>query len=154
MPAESAFEVTTGDDEARTEEALRRRTAVRAALDGLMQIRRLTNTGAVDPDAVPAPWERHQPVRAVALALEAAGIPPSAVNSEGERVAVGYRVAVGERTGMARVEWLGPHGSGAAYEAEGQLKTCSQALRRLGWEALLYRGQRRRRYLEVEPGPR
>lgn len=124
---------------------------VRVAFDGLSQIRRLTNGGAPDPVAVPAPWERLRPVRAVALALEAAGMAPSAVDAAGERVATGFVVRPGERAGGVRVEWLGPPGGGAAGDEERALRACSAALERLGWEALLYRGPRRRRFLEVEP---
>ena len=52
------------------------------------------------------------------------------------------------------VECLGPPGSGAAQEEEAALTACAAALERLGWDALLYRGPRRRRFLEVEPaGP-
>ncbi|WP_330177272.1 hypothetical protein OG875_29455 [Streptomyces sp. NBC_01498] len=128
-----------------------RAAEVRVAFAGLSQIRRLTNSAAADPGAVPADWERNQPVRAVALALEAAGVAPSALDGEGRRTATGYRVAAGERPGTVRVEWLGPHGSGAAREEERELTACAAVLTRLGWEALLYRGPRRRRFLEVEP---
>ncbi|MEV8064331.1 hypothetical protein AB0P37_50215, partial [Streptomyces antimycoticus] len=55
--------------------------------------------------------------------------------------------------GSLRVEWLGPPGSGAGYAAEDALRNCAAVLRRLGWEALEYRGARRHRYLEVEPPP-
>ncbi|MFG3497538.1 hypothetical protein [Streptomyces sp. NPDC047928] len=133
--------------------AERRAAEVRVAFDGLLQIRRLTNTGGGDPRAVPAAWERAQPVRAVALALEAAGIAPSALDAEGRRVATGYRVAPGERSGTARVEWLGPPGAGAAQEEDTALAACVRVLDGLGWEALLYRGPRKRRHLEVEPIP-
>jgi hypothetical protein len=126
-----------------------RAAEVRAAFDGLLQIRRLTGAG---PGAAgePAAWERARPVRAVALALEAAGVPPSAVDAEGRRVVTGYRVVPGDRPGCVRVEWAGPAGSGAAHEEEAALKRCAGVLERLGWEALLYRGPRRHRYLEVE----
>ncbi|WP_405621182.1 hypothetical protein [Streptomyces sp. NBC_01508] len=130
-----------------------RAAEVRVAFGGLVQIRRLTNTTAADPAAVPAAWERNQPVRAVALALEAAAIAPSALDGEGRRTATGFRVAEGERPGTVRVEWLGPHGSGAAQDEERRLTGCAAALTPLGWEALLYRGPRRRRFLEVEPAP-
>ncbi|MEV8409788.1 hypothetical protein AB0R12_29565, partial [Streptomyces niveus] len=69
----------------------------------------------------------------------------------GTVTATGFRVAGGERPGTVRVEWLGPHGSGAAQDEERQLTACAAVLTPLGWEALLYRGPRRRRFLEVEP---
>ncbi|MBT2368056.1 hypothetical protein J7E88_22750 [Streptomyces sp. ISL-10] len=127
-----------------------RAAEVRTAFEGLLQIRRVTNTAAPDPAAVPAPWELNRMVRAVSLTLEAAGFAPSAVDAEGARTATGYRVRPGERPATVYVEWLGPPGSGAQQAEEAELTACAAALRRLGWEALLYRGPRRRRFLEVE----
>ncbi|WMX43966.1 hypothetical protein RGF97_02575 [Streptomyces roseicoloratus] len=151
-----AFEAATGDGPPLPDlEAEQRSREVRAALDGLLQIRRVTaGGGGGDPAARPADWERRQPVRAVALLLEAAGRPPSALDASGTRVATGYRVAAGERPGTAVVAWLGPPGSGAAQEEEAALRACAAALERFGWDALLYKGPRRHRFLEVEPvGP-
>jgi hypothetical protein len=146
------FEAATGDGPplAREEEEQRSRE-VRAAFDGLLQIRRLTNRQGGDPLHVPAEWELRQPVRAVALALEAARTAASAVDDAGARVATGYRVTAGERPGTAVVEWVGPPGGGAAQQEESALTACVPVLERLGWGALLYRGPRRRRFLEVEP---
>ncbi|MFF9342358.1 hypothetical protein ACF1CG_21750 [Streptomyces sp. NPDC014773] len=149
--AEGAFEAATGDGPPFTGDAEQRSREVRSALDGLRQIRRLTGGPDGAAGAVPALWERRQPVRAVALALEAAGLTPSAVDSAGVRTATGYRVRAGERPATAVVEWLGPPGSGAAREETGELTACAEALGRLGWEALLYKGPRGRRFLEVEP---
>ncbi|WP_432039772.1 hypothetical protein [Streptomyces cucumeris] len=142
------FDVATGDGRARDEDG--REAAVRTAFEGLLQIRRLMNTGSADPGARPAAWERHQPVRAVSLALEAAGVRPSAVDDDGHRLATGYRVSAAGRSGVVRVEWLGPSGSGAGYAAQEALRECAAVLGRLGWEALEYRGPRGRRFLEVE----
>ncbi|MEU3047333.1 MULTISPECIES: hypothetical protein [unclassified Streptomyces] len=146
-----AFEPASGDG-AGPGDAPGRAAEVRAAFEALLAIRRVTSPGAADPEAVPAPWEVHRTVRAVSLALEASGLPPSASAPDGTRTATGYRVAGGERPGTVRVEWLGPPGSGAAHEAEARLKGCARVLLDLGWEALLYRGPRGRRYLEVERG--
>lgn len=142
------FEAATGDGPrldltARAAEV--RAAEVRAALDGLLQIRRLTNTA-------PAAWELNRMVRAVALVLEAAGIPPSAVDASGARTATGYRVRASDRAGMVCVDWLGPRGAGAAQEEEPGLARCAAALGAMGWEALMYRGARKRRFLEVEAG--
>ncbi|MFD7319710.1 hypothetical protein ACFV9D_01250 [Streptomyces sp. NPDC059875] len=147
------FEAATGDGPPLPEgEAEQRSREVRAAFEGLLQIRRLANRQVGgDPGEVPAEWERRQPVRAVSLALEAARTAPSAVDATGVRVATGYRVTAGERPGTAVVEWVGPPGGGAAGEEESALAACVPVLERLGWEALLYRGPRRRRFLEVEP---
>lgn len=117
----------------------------------MLQIRRLTNTGHASPEGVPAQWETNQPIRAIALALEASGLAASAVDDSGLRTATGYRLEQGEVPGSVRVEWLGPPGSGAAHAEEGELARCAAVLRELGWTALLYRGPRRRRFLEVEP---
>ncbi|MGY0055740.1 hypothetical protein ACWY4P_04125 [Streptomyces sp. LZ34] len=152
--ASVGFEMATGAGALPAGSARGREAAVRAAFEGLLQIRRLMSTGTAAPDGVPAEWERRQPVRAVALALEAAGIPPSAVDSEGGRIATGYCVRAADQAGVVRVEWLGPPGSGAAYAAQDELRNCVAVLRRLGWEALEYRGPRGRRYLEVEPESR
>lgn len=146
------FEAATGDGPPWPGAAAEQRSReVRAARDGLLQIRRLTNGQGGDPKAVPADWERGRPVRAVALALESGGLRPSSVDAAGARVATGYRVRAGDRPGTAVVEWLGPPGSGAAQEEAEALAACVPALARLGWEALLYRGPRGRRFLEVEP---
>lgn len=148
--ADDVFEPATGDGPVVAEP--RRPTEVRTAFEGLLRIRRTAN--ATGGEAVPAPWELTRIVRAVALALEASGFPPSAVAADGtaRRTATGYRVRPGERPETVYVEWLGPPGSGAAQEEEDRLKACADALAGLGWEGLLYRGPRRRRFLEVERG--
>ncbi|MFD9502718.1 hypothetical protein [Streptomyces sp. NPDC060035] len=154
---ETGFEPVTGDGQPLSGPADERAGVVRTAFDGMLQIRRLTHTGHADPERVPAQWELHQPVRAVALALEAAEISASAVGASGERTATGYRVCEGELPGSVRVEWVGAPGSGAAHDEERALAGCATVLQRLGWTALSYRGPRRRRFLEVEPpaaGPR
>ncbi|MFD4498267.1 hypothetical protein ACFXKE_16245 [Streptomyces sp. NPDC059202] len=149
--AKGAFEAATGDGPPFTGDPEQRSREVRSALDGLRQIRRLTGGPGGDPGAVPAVWELRQPVRAVALALEAGGLAPSAVDAAGARTATGYRVRAGERPATTVVEWLGPPGSGAAGQEADALTACAGALARLGWEALLYKGPRGRRFLEVEP---
>lgn len=148
---ETGFEPATGEGPLPPGPAERRAASVRTAFAGMLQIRRLTNTGTASPETVPAAWELHRTVRAVALALEAAGLAASAVDASGRRTATGYRVAAGTSPGTARVEWLGPPGSGAAHEEERELTRCTAVLRELGWTALLYRGPRSRRFLEVEP---
>ena len=149
--AQAGFRAATGAAGPPGGTSRERAAGVTAALDDLLQIRRLVNTQAPDPAAVPAPWERTRPVRAVALGLEAAGIPPSAVGPDARRTATGYCVTAAGPPGTVRVDWLGPHGSGAAYEGAKALARCAEALRRLGWVALEYRGPRRQWYLHVEP---
>ncbi|MFF0473506.1 hypothetical protein [Streptomyces sp. NPDC004284] len=146
------FEAATGDGPPLPPaEAEQRSREIRSAVDGLLQIRRLTLRQGGDPRTTPADWERRQQVRAVALALESGGITPSSVDASGARLSTGYRVGAGERPGTAVVEWLGPPGAGAAQEEAAALGACVPALERLGWEALLYKGPRGRRFLEVEP---
>ncbi|MEV7524281.1 hypothetical protein [Streptomyces sp. NPDC091371] len=141
------FEPATGDGPGTASPG--RAAEVATAFEGLLQIRRLVNGPA--GAAVPAPWEVRQPPRAVALVLEAAGIPPSALDAEGRRTGTGYRVAAGAEPRLAEVTWLGPPGSSAAEEEQARLADCAAALERAGWVCLLYRGPRRRRFLEVEP---
>ncbi|MEU9036104.1 hypothetical protein AB0D45_14550 [Streptomyces sp. NPDC048352] len=145
-PQGAGFEPATGDG---PEPASAGRAAeVATAYEGLVQIRRLLAGGP----GVPAPWELRLMPRAVALVLEAAGFPPSAVDGSGRRVRTGYRVAPG--ADRVEVTWTGPPGGGAARVEEERLKACAAELERHGWECLLYRGPRGRRFLEVEPpGP-
>ncbi|MFJ4965431.1 hypothetical protein EES43_29110 [Streptomyces sp. ADI96-02] len=145
------FAPATGDGPPPVEDGAARAASVRTAFAGLLEIRRLTDSGPAGGEGVPAPWELHRPERAVALALEGSGVAPSAVDASGRRVSAGYRVRDGESPGSVRVEWAGPLGSGAAHREEEALAECAEVLRRLGWTVLLYRGPRRRRYLEVEP---
>ncbi|MFF4318954.1 hypothetical protein [Streptomyces sp. NPDC001568] len=156
-PHGEGFEPADGDGPPTDPRA--RAGELRTAYEGLLQIRRLLGDGADSP----APWELRAAPRAVALVLEAAGFPPSAVDAEGRRSRTGYRVAdgpVGSGAGAGgptsapttvTVTWPGPPGSGAAEEERERLTACAAELERHGWECLLYRGPRGRRFLEVEP---
>ena len=143
------FEAATGDGPAAPPG--HREAELRTAYEGLLQIRRLVNGRA--GAAVPAPWEVRQLPRAVALVLEAAGFTPSAVDAQGRRTRTGYRVAAGPEPGRVQVTWVGPAGGGAAGEEQERLAACAAVLEGLGWVCLVYRGPRRRRFLEVEPPP-
>jgi hypothetical protein len=70
--ARTAHEPPEQDPEARTRQAAQ-------AWESLLQIRRLVQPDHPD---LPPPWEQAQPVRAVALALEAAGVPVCAVDGD------------------------------------------------------------------------
>lgn len=167
-PGDRGFEPATGDEVAAASAAVSetasasasgagggagptaaRAAELRTAYEGMLQIRRLVN-GTGDA-SVPAPWELRRMSRAVALALEAAGIAASAVDERGRRTRTGYRVAAGAEAGRVEVTWPGPAGGGAAEEEQERLTACSAVLEALGWVCLLYRGPRRRRFLEVEP---
>ncbi|MGW7097960.1 hypothetical protein [Streptomyces sp. NPDC054838] len=147
-PDGQGFEAATGDGPA-PHPVPGRAAEVRTAYEGLMQIRRLVN--GPRGTEVPAPWELRRMPRAVALVLEAAGIAPSAVAPDGRRSHTGYRVAAAPEPGRVHVSWLGPPGGGAVEEEQDRLAECARVLERHGWECLLYRGPRRRRFLEVEP---
>ncbi|MEU9029728.1 hypothetical protein AB0D46_19835 [Streptomyces sp. NPDC048383] len=154
-PHGAGFEPANGDGPPTDPRA--RAGELRTAYEGLLQIRRLLGDGP----HCPAPWEVRAVPRAVALVLEAAGFPPSAVDAEGRRSRTGYRVADGTDAAGAggpasapvtvTVTWTGPPGSGAAEEERERLTACAAELERHGWECLLYRGPRGRRFLEVEP---
>ena len=138
-----SFEAATGDGPL-PGSGRDRAIEVRAAFEGLLQIRRVTGTA-------PAAWELTRMVRAVALTLEASGVPASALDQTGTRTATGYRVRAADRPATVCVDWLGPPGAGAAQEEEQRLTECASILQALNWDALLYRGPRHRRFLEVEP---
>ena len=66
---ETGFQPATGDGPPEYGREDKRAAVVRTAFEGLLQIRRLANTGAAEPERVPAPWELHRMARAVALAV-------------------------------------------------------------------------------------
>lgn len=147
----------TGDertDGAAPESGAARTAAAAGRWEALLEIRRLTG-----PGSAPAEWERARPVHAVALALESAGIPASAVDGSGRRVRTGYRVSApgdadGE-TGIVRVEWryaAGAADASGSSDASDQLAVCARRLASCGWAAERYLGAGRRPYLSVAPG--
>ncbi|AZM48311.1 hypothetical protein DMB38_23240 [Streptomyces sp. WAC 06738] len=97
-PAEpGVFAARTGGEPAPPDAAARARE-VRSAWEGLAELRRLTNAdGATD---VPCAWERTHLASAVALALEAGGLPP-ATDATG-----GYAVTpAAHQPEAVRVDW-------------------------------------------------
>ncbi|MDX6350713.1 MAG: hypothetical protein QOF84_5503 [Streptomyces sp.] len=110
----------------------RRAAEVATAWSGLLEIRRVLQDGDTSR---PAPWERERLVHSIALALEAAGHPPS----------TGYSVSpAAAQPGVAEVAW---HGTGAP-EA---LAACQQVLERYGWQCTLHRDRHGRSFLLVSP---
>lgn len=95
--APGVFAARTGGEPAPADPAARARE-VRSAWEGLAELRRVTNAdGATD---VPCAWERTHLAPAVALALEAAGLPPAT------DVTGGYAVTSAEHQPEAvRVDW-------------------------------------------------
>lgn len=133
-PRPGVFAARTGDEEAPAGRAADRAADVGSAWEGLCELRRMT---AGDP-ALPCPWERAHLVAAAALALEAAGCPPSARDPEGRRTATGYRVLATAQLDAVAVTWApadddgGPPGHTA--RAAALLRECTAALERAGWQ--------------------
>ncbi|WP_235882206.1 hypothetical protein [Streptomyces apricus] len=92
---------------------------VHSAWQGLLELRRMTNTGgAVDR---PCAWERTHLVQAAALALEAAGLRPAGPDAE---------------TGGYRVRATPQPEAVAVREADAEaLRRCAATLERAGWQA-------------------
>ncbi|WBB63514.1 hypothetical protein O7599_13745 [Streptomyces sp. WMMC500] len=113
------FAARTGGEPAPADAAARARE-VRSAWEGLAELRRVSNAdGATD---VPCAWERTHLASAVALALEAAGLPPAAPETGG------YVVTPAEhQPEAARVAWRpGP--------ALRELVRAAGALEAAGWQ--------------------
>ncbi|MFH0240987.1 hypothetical protein ACGRHY_00770 [Streptomyces sp. HK10] len=147
-----AFAAATGDGPPEEEAPGRRAAAVARAWAGVLEIRRVTDGSAGTGPGAPAPWERTRMVWAVSLALEAAGVTPSAVDAGGRRTRAGYRVIDSGEPGAVRVEWRGPAACAGRERAERELRVCAEHLTGCGWEALLYWGARRTPFLLVTPG--
>ncbi|BBA95915.1 hypothetical protein RVR_979 [Actinacidiphila reveromycinica] len=112
---------------------------VAAAWEGLRQIRAVLGDGAAQ---APAAWERERPVHAVALALEAAGVPPHRAGEDG---AAGYRVRSSAHPGLVEVTWSGAAAGSAA------LARVASLLGPLGWQATEHRARGGAPFLLVSP---
>ncbi|MCZ2523527.1 hypothetical protein [Streptomyces sp. HB2AG] len=152
-PGGGSFTADTGDGPPAGDPEARAREVARAWA-GLLEIRRVGNAGRPEPLRAPAAWERHRPLHAVALALEAAGLPASAVGAAGRRVRAGYRVVPVDRPEDVRVEWRRAAGPGPQPDAGERLDSCARVLADHGWEAVRYRGSGGVRYLLVSPAAR
>jgi hypothetical protein len=146
-PSPEAFAARPGGERGADLDVDQRAAEVRAAWDGLLQMRRLQGDASA-----PAPWERMRPQWAVALALEAAGVSPMTTGHGGRPETMGYRVGPADQ-GVVRVEWHGPSVANARSEAESRLADCAAALTKAGWFNLHYIGPRRLRYLAVAATP-
>ncbi|WP_431968193.1 hypothetical protein [Actinacidiphila sp. bgisy160] len=128
-----------------------RAAEVASAWSGLLEIRRVLQEGDTTR---PAPWERERHVHAVALALEAAGRPPSARDAAGRPSAAGYAVAPSAQSGVAEVSWhfaAGDAAGDASGTAEAELARCQDVLEAYGWQCTLHQDRRRRAFLLVSP---
>ena len=130
-----AFAARVGGEEDTVADGPRRAREVRSAWEGLLELRRMTNTdGATDR---PCGWERAHLVRAAALALEAAGHRPA-----GSAGTDGYRVRATPQPEAVAVH--APDGEA--------LRACAGTLERAGWQAGEYTEPRSRaRYLLASP---
>ncbi|MFJ8823079.1 hypothetical protein ACIREE_14975 [Streptomyces sp. NPDC102467] len=106
---------------------------VRTAWQGLMEIRRMTNTGGSTDR--PCAWERGRLPHAAALALEAAECPPASGTEPGYRV-----------TATPQPEAVAVHHPEPAGLAE-----CAAALQRAGWQVSEHAAARGGRYLLASP---
>ncbi|WP_377267169.1 hypothetical protein [Peterkaempfera sp. SMS 1(5)a] len=149
---ESGFTTATGEEIGAPEPAPGRAAAAAAAWESLLEIRRMTG-GGTRPEQTPAAWERTRTVAAVALTLEAAGVPAALAAPSGRRLRAGYLVTEGAGPGRVRVEWRALPGTPAAAEAERRLESCAALLTRWGWEALLYQASGGVRFLTVAAPP-
>ncbi|MFS8201085.1 hypothetical protein ACLVWQ_20640 [Streptomyces sp. CWNU-52B] len=96
---------------------------VRSAWQGLLELRRMTNTGgAVDR---PCAWERTHLVQAAALALEAAGLHPAGTGAGTGTGDAGYRVRATPQPEAVAVR---------EPDAEA-LRACAATLEKAGWQA-------------------
>ncbi|MFI8930019.1 hypothetical protein ACIG3E_20345 [Streptomyces sp. NPDC053474] len=109
------------------EDGAARAREVRSAWLGIVEMRRMTNPGG--DREVPCAWERAHRVRAVAIALEAAG-------------REGYRVVDAVQPGVVEV-----------WEASGEgVRACGAVLERVGWLVSEHGDARTgRRFLLVSP---
>ncbi|MFE2281567.1 hypothetical protein ACFXAE_30915 [Streptomyces sp. NPDC059454] len=132
--ATGVFAARVGGEHPAPESGPARLREVRGAWQGMLELRRMTNTdGATDR---PCGWERSHLVQAAALALEAAGHRP-ATDGEG-----GYRVR----------ETPQPEAV-AVHEPDGEaLRACAATLEGAGWQVGEYTEPRTRaRYLLASP---
>ena len=147
----SSFTASTGEEVGTAELAPGRSAAAEAAWEALLDVRRMTGAGSA-PERTPAAWEHSRTVPAIALLLEAAGVPSAVVDSAGKRLRAGYRVTAAAEHGSVQVRWLSLPGTPAAVaESERQLRVCAELLGRWGWQALLYQASGGVRFLAVAP---
>ncbi|MFH8466268.1 hypothetical protein [Streptomyces sp. NPDC017991] len=126
-PARSAssgvFTARVGGEEA-VDAGPARTREVRSAWQGLLEMRRMTNTGGVMDR--PCAWERTHLVQAAALALEAAGLRPAGT---------GPGTAVGARESGYRVRATPQPEAVAVREPDAAaLRECAVTLEKAGWQ--------------------
>ncbi|MCO4694495.1 hypothetical protein LRR80_00533 [Streptomyces sp. RO-S4] len=129
------FAARVGGEAVPPAEGPARTREVRSAWQGMLELRRMTNTdGSTDR---PCGWERTHLVRAAALALEAAGHRPAGADGEG-----GYRVRETPQPDAVAV-----HAPDATA-----LRACADTLEAAGWQAGEYTEPRTRtRYVLASP---
>lgn len=137
------FAARVGGEEAAAAGPARLRE-VHSAWQGLLELRRMTNTGGATDR--PCAWERTHLVQAAALALEAAGHRPAGADTAGAGAAApaggGYRVRATPQPEAVAVR---------EPDAEA-LRACSATLEAAGWQVGEHTDPRtRERYLLASP---
>ncbi|WP_030667446.1 hypothetical protein [Streptomyces sp. NRRL B-1347] len=136
VEAESGvFAARTGTEQDRPgEDGPARAREVRGAWLGIVEMRRMTNPGG--DRETPCAWERAHQVRAVAIALEAAGRTPAGPGREGYRV----------------VDAVQPDVVEVREETSEGVRACGAVLERAGWLVSEHGDARTgRRYVLVSP---
>lgn len=120
--AAGVFAARVGGEEEIPAAGPARTREVHSAWQGLLELRRMTNTdGAMDR---PCGWERTHLVQAAALALEAAGHHPADGSGKGTGSSGGYRVRATPQPEAVAVR-----------EPDGDaLRACAATLEKAGWQ--------------------
>lgn len=120
--AAGVFAARVGGEEEIPAAGPARTREVHSAWQGLLELRRMTNTdGAMDR---PCGWERTHLVQAAALALEAAGHHPADGSDKGTGSSGGYRVRATPQPEAVAVR-----------EPDGDtLRACAATLEKAGWQ--------------------
>ncbi|EDY46680.1 hypothetical protein [Streptomyces sp. SPB074] len=146
--ADGVFAARTGEEHEPPVDAATRVREVRAAWQGLLELRRMTR--ADGDTGRPCAWERAHLVRAAALALEAAGRVPALAGRNGYVVrespqpeAVEVRVA-GDGVG-------GDGASGTGTDPREELVLCAEALEAAGWQVSEHGDRRGGRVVIASP---
>jgi hypothetical protein len=148
VTSSEGFSVRTGHESAAELPLDRHRgREVAQAWESLLRIRRLAQPERAE---VPAAWERAQPLRAVSLALEAAGVAFCSVEQDAV-VTSGVQLRQ-EGRGQVRVVWRYRRGHRPPDNGEADLAAAARALGEAGWDALLYRAGRERYLLVAAAG--
>ncbi|MEU6439644.1 hypothetical protein [Streptomyces sp. NPDC047046] len=138
---DGVFAARTGEESEPPADPAARAREVRAAWQGLLELRRMTR--ADGDTARPCAWERAHLVRAAALALEAAGHVPGLAGRGG------YVVRESPQPEAVEVRVAEPAGTEAGADRE--LALCAGALEAAGWQVSEHGDRRGRRVVIASP---